>query len=378
MAFFCVVMKKKKKLRSGYTTGACAAAAAKASVAMLLTEKVQETVEIPFPAGPRASFAIVKQSLTTTAPKEILSSVIKDAGDDPDVTNGAVIEASAVFSEELHPGEEPVRIYGGTGVGRVTKKGLAVAVGEPAINPVPRKMIRDAVAEAFQEAHLSQTNILEITVSIPKGEELALKTLNHRLGIVGGLSVLGTTGIVRPVSADAWTATITASMDVAKESGLTEIILSTGRTSEKAVQEHLHFAEESQVMMGDYLHFSLVDAASHGFSKIHLAAMWAKVMKAAMRIPQTHVRNGALEVSDALVFLSKLGCDKELITKLEGSNTAREIYMRLLENNRNDMILRVCEAAREYAEEVCGLVVTVYLVDASMTIVATTDKVARG
>ncbi len=375
MAFFRVFMKKKKKLRSGYTTGACAAAAAKASVLMLLTEKAQKTIEIPFPASPRASFTIEKQLHTGNNPKKILSSVIKDAGDDPDVTNGAVIEASAVFAEELHRKKESVRIYGGTGVGKVTKKGLAIAVGEPAINPVPRKMIRDAVAEAFQEAGIQQKNIVEITVSIPKGEALALKTLNHRLGIVGGLSVLGTTGIVRPVSADAWTATITASMDVAKESFLTEIILSTGRTSEKAVQEYLHFAEEAQVMMGDYLHFSLLDAASHGFSKIHLAAMWAKVMKAAMRIPQTHVRNGALEVNDALTFLSTLGCEPELLVKLEGSNTAREIYMRLLENNRKDIVLRVCEAAREYAEEVSGLMVTVYLVDASLTIVATTDKV---
>jgi len=375
MAFFRVFMKKKKKLRSGYTTGACAAAAAKASVAMLLTGKAQETVEIPFPAGPRVSFVITKQSVGVSSKKEIKSSVIKDAGDDPDVTNGAVIEAIAIFAEELLPGKEAVRIYGGTGVGQVTKKGLAISVGEPAINPVPRQMIRDAVTEVFQEADLKQKNILEITICIPRGEELALKTLNHRLGIVGGLSVLGTTGIVRPVSAAAWTATISASMDVAKEAGLTAIILSTGRTSEKVVQEHLNFADESQVMMGDYLHYSLVDAAKHGFNKIHLAAMWAKIMKAAMRIPQTHVRNGALEVGDALTFLAGLGCEDEMIAQLQGSNTAREIYMRLLESNRNDMILRVCESARDYAEEVSGLKVTVYLVGASMTIVTTTERV---
>lgn len=368
-------MKKKKKLRSGFTTGACAAAAAKASVAMLITGKSQKTVEIPFPVSPRVSFSIVQQSITGSKQKEVRSSVIKDAGDDPDVTNGAVIEAIATFVEVLQPGNEAVRIYGGTGVGKVTKKGLAVAVGEPAINPVPRQMIRDAVAEVFLETSQEQKNILAITISIPQGEELATKTLNHRLGIVGGLSVLGTTGIVRPVSADAWTATISASMDVAKEAGLVEILLSTGRTSERAVQEHLNLADESQVMMGDYLHYSLVDAAKHGFDKIHLAAMWAKVMKAGMRIPQTHVRNGALEVSAALEFLTGLGCEKKLIAKLVGSNTAREIYIRLLENNRTDVVLRVCEAAQKYAEDVSGLAVTVHLVDASMQIVATTDRV---
>lgn len=370
-------MKKKKKLRSGFTTGACAAAAAKASVAMLITGTPQETVEIPFPASPRVSFSIVQQSVTDNRQKEVRSSVIKDAGDDPDVTNGAVIEAIATFAEGLPSGGETVRIYGGKGVGEVTKKGLAIPVGEPAINPVPRQMIREAVAEVFLETGLEQKQILEITISIPQGEELATKTLNHRLGIVGGLSVLGTTGIVRPVSADAWTATISASMDVAKEAGLTEIILSTGRTSERAVQGHLHLAEESQVMMGDYVHYSLVDAARHDFGKIHFAAMWAKVMKAGMKIPQTHVRNGALEVDAALEFLRGLGCEEELIAKLVGSNTAREIYIRLLENNRKDMIMRVCLAAQEYAEEISGLAVTVYLVDASMAIVATTDKRAQ-
>ena len=369
---FCVCMKK-KKLRSGYTTGACAAAAAKASVATLLSGQLRETVEIPFPAGPRVSFSIVKQSVANDGSGAVTSSVIKDAGDDPDVTNGAVIESTAVFAEILRSGAEKVRIYGGRGVGRVTKKGLAISVGEPAINPVPRQMIREAVAEVFTESGEQQKHVLEITVTIPQGEELAQKTLNHRLGIVGGLSVLGSTGIVRPISADAWTATISAGMDVAKEAGLTEIILSTGRTSERSVQGYLQLAEESQIMMGDYLHYSLVDAAKHGFQKIHLAAMWAKVMKAGMKIPQTHVRNGALEVKDALDFLAGLGCEKELIAVLVGSNTAREIYIRLLEQNRKDIIMRVCDAAKEYAEEVSGLKVTVYLVDASMTIVAATE-----
>ncbi|RUM40752.1 MAG: cobalt-precorrin-5B (C(1))-methyltransferase, partial [Desulfocapsa sp.] len=205
---------KKKKLRSGYTTGACAAAAAKASVATLLTHQFSKTVEIPFPAGQRVVFSITAQSATEEDGKGVKSSVLKDAGDDPDVTNGAVIESTAIFAEKLLPGAEAVRIYGGRGVGTVTKKGLAIPVGEAAINPVPRQMIRDAVAEAFTDSGEVQKKVLEITVSIPQGEELALKTLNHRLGIVGGLSVLGSTGIVRPISADAWTATISAGMDV--------------------------------------------------------------------------------------------------------------------------------------------------------------------
>ena len=363
-----------KKLRSGYTTGACAAAASKAAALLLVTGVVQNVVEIPFPDGSRVKFKIVQSQFSTPDNLVSMACVIKDAGDDPDVTNGTRIEAFVQYGMQDPARRESLVILGGAGVGTVTKKGLAVSVGKPAINPVPQKMIKDAVAEALADGGKEMDCCLDITISIPDGEKLAEKTLNYRLGIVGGLSVLGTTGIVRPVSADAWTATIATSMDVAKEAGLKEIILSTGRTSERAVQEALKLPEEAQVMMGDYLHFSLVEAAKHKFTRIHIAAMWAKVMKGGMQIPQTHVRNGALEVQAALEFLKGLGCSTELISALEGSNTAREIYGRLLDRGENQIILRVCEAAREYAKEVSGLEVIVYLVDASSTIVAKTSQ----
>ncbi|MBU1231570.1 MAG: cobalt-precorrin-5B (C(1))-methyltransferase CbiD [Proteobacteria bacterium] len=363
-----------KKLRSGYTTGACAAAAAKAAALLLLSGTKQDSVEIPFPDGSRVRFSLVSSDFAGSGKSAAQAAVIKDAGDDPDVTNGARIEASVCYGENDTKRGALLRILGGVGVGTVTKRGLAVQVGEPAINPVPRKMIRDAVSEALVEGKTNQDCCLDITISIPQGEELAEKTLNHRLGIVGGLSVLGTTGIVRPISADAWTATITASMDVARAAGLTDVILSTGRTSERAVQEHLGLPEEAQVMMGDYLHFALQEAARHNFHRIHLAAMWAKVMKGGMKIPQTHVRNGALEIKAALEFLGDLGCSPELLQTLDGSNTAREIYGRLLEQGENQVILSVCEAARIYCQEVSGLDVIVYLVDASSTIVATTER----
>lgn len=363
-----------KKLRSGYTTGACAAAASKAAALLLVTGVVQDTVVIPFPDGSRVTFTIVQSRFTDPDRQVAMACVIKDAGDDPDVTNGTRIESSVQYGIKDAAREESLVIHGGTGVGRVTKRGLAVSVGQPAINPVPRKMIRAAVTEALISGDKEKDCCLDITISIPEGERLAEKTLNYRLGIVGGLSVLGTTGIVRPVSADAWTATIATSMDVAKETGLQDIILSTGRTSERAVQEALQLPEEAQIMMGDYLHFALVEAAKHKFSRIHLAAMWAKVMKGGMKIPQTHVRNGALEVKDALEFLRGLGCNEDLLSALQGSNTAREIYGRLLDRGENEVILRVCEAAREYAMEISGLEVIVYLVDASSTIVVTTAQ----
>ena len=362
-----------KKLRSGYTTGACAAAAAKAATLMLITGVAQDQVEIPFPDGTRIAFQLCACHWSDTARTATLAAVIKDAGDDPDVTNRAQIEAEVRFVPHATPQDEQITIAGGTGIGTVTKPGLAIPVGEPAVNPVPRKMIREAVREAFSLMGIDQNRPLQVTLSIPNGEELAEKTLNHRLGIIGGLSILGTTGIVRPISAEAWTATITASMDVAREMGATEIALSTGRTSELAVQQQLQLPEEAYVMMGDYLKFSLIDAGKHGFAAIHLAAMWAKVLKGAMRIPQTHVRHGALEIKDAISFLATLGVAPAVLEGLAESNTAREIYERLVAIKAHDIIRKVCLTARDYCQDVSGLPVHIYLVHSSRQIV---DSVA--
>jgi cobalt-precorrin-5B (C1)-methyltransferase len=355
-----------KRLRSGYTTGACAAAAAKAAALVARDGTLPESVELVFPDNSLHSFTVYRARKTPTGGE---ASVIKDAGDDPDVTNGAEIVATVHFSAEEVPDKkwitmENVQIFAGVGVGTVTKPGLAVPVGEPAINPVPREMICKAVqqVESQQIAHVS--------ISIPRGEELAEKTLNHRLGIVGGLSILGTTGIVRPVSADAWKATIEASMNVAKEAGLNDIVLSTGRTSEKGAQSLLDLAVEAYAMMGDYLEFSLLKAGEKGFQTIHLAGMWAKIMKAAMQIPQTHVRNGALEVKDAAAMLAGCGVERPLLDKLQSSNTAREMYSHLEAADRHDVIHAVLIKARNYGEKVSNKEVRVYLVDAKAKVVA--------
>ncbi|MDH4321418.1 MAG: cobalt-precorrin-5B (C(1))-methyltransferase CbiD [Desulfobulbaceae bacterium] len=359
-----------KRLRSGYTTGACAAAAAKAATLALLGD-CAKTVEIPFPDTSRVAFGLCRCLKDNGA---ALASVVKDAGDDPDVTNGAEIVAQARKNSGAREGAvfldkaKNITLRAGVGVGTVTKPGLAVAVGEPAINPVPRRMILAAVSEAL--AACGAAGNIEITISVPAGEELAAKTLNHRLGIVGGLSILGTTGIVRPVSAEAWTATIATSMNVARELGIDEIVLSTGRTSERGAQAVLALPEEAYAMMGDYLEFSLLAAARHGFKRIHLAAMWAKVMKGGMAIPQTHVRHGALEAEEAVAFLRTLGVEEAVIEKMAGVNTAREIYERLSGMGRPDVIEAVCRAAKGYAEKTSGLPVSLYLVDGHGKVVA--------
>ncbi len=354
-----------RRLRSGFTTGACAAAAAKAAAFALAHGVCPEKLDIPFPDGSRHSFVIHHCKLASDT---ATASVIKDAGDDPDVTNRAAITASVCSG---HLVIDPIRcvllgnilLCGGEGVGTVTKPGLAIEVGQPAINPVPREMIVAAVGEINRELKLT------VTISVPRGTELAEKTLNKRLGILGGISILGTTGIVRPISADAWTATIKASLDVARQAGLSEVVLSTGRTSEKGAQLLLNLPEEAYAMMGDYLEFSLQEASARQFETIHLAGMWAKIMKAALCIPQTHVRNGALEVADGTKLLGQLGAGGELLQKISSSNTAREMYSHIEAAGQNQLVEAICRHAQHYCERVSSTRVKVYLVDHKAQIV---------
>lgn len=354
-----------KRLRSGYTTGACAAAAAKAATLITATGSLPEKVDLTFPDGSNHSFSVHRAK---SRPNGGTASIIKDAGDDPDVTNGAEIVATVeIVTESCKHMDtitmDNVSLRAGSGVGRVTKPGLAVAVGEPAINPVPREMIHRAVREVER-----CKNVL-VTIEVPRGEELAEKTLNRRLGILGGISILGTTGIVRPVSADAWKATIEASMNVAREAGLDDIVLSTGRTSEKGAQSLLTLPVEAYAMMGDYLEFSLRAAAERGFATIHLAGMWAKIVKAAMQIPQTHVRHGVLEVKAGAAMLAEFGVDTELLAKLQGANTAREMFGHLEAADRQDIIRGICLKARDYGRQVSNRKVKVYLIDARAKVV---------
>ena len=386
---------KSRRLRTGYTTGACAAAAAKAAAMLLLNAEGQKTgsaeVEIPFPDGSRHIFTI-KNAGCSTQEETAYAAIIKDAGDDPDITNGAEIRAEVRLTASPQNSTQgtpvqrplPVVIKGGEGVGLVTKPGLSTPVGEPAISPVPREMIRRAVLEAvdgagdFSISGMNQDDaggiqrVLEVTISVPEGRQLAKKTLNARLGIMGGISILGTTGIVRPVSSEAWTATITASMDVAKAMGIDAVVLSAGRSSEASHMKRFGFPEESYIMMGDYLEFSLLEARRHGFRKIHLSAQWAKMLKIGMATPQTHVRHGAIDIKKAVAFLEELW-QLPFASGYE-FNTAMEIFQRvseLLIPRHPALLKKVCQAAKAYAERITGGVpVTSYLVSYEGKVIA--------
>lgn len=359
-----MVKPSNRPLRSGYTTGACAAAAVKAAALLFIQDETVHKVEIPFPDGSRHSFDVQVQR---AGDGSVQASTVKDAGDDPDVTNRATIIAtiSTQPSTSTAISFAGFDLYAGEGVGTVTKPGLAVAIGEPAINPGPRQMIEAALAEVREPTSPQ----LHISISVTNGSLLAEKTLNKRLGIIGGLSILGTTGIVRPISASAWKATVSASMDVARGAGLSDIVLSTGRTSERGAQQLLELPEEAYAMMGDYLAFSLEEASTKGFQRIHYAGMWAKIMKAALHIPQTHVRNGALEVVDGAKLLCSLGASEELCQQCHGANTAREMLTYLQGAERPDLIEAICHRAKEYAEQVSGIPVTIYLINAQAEVI---------
>ncbi len=348
-----------RKLRSGYTTGACAAAAAKAATELLLHPQGPDDgtieVEIPFPDGSRVQFTALVRGIDDHGTRLIASaSVIKDGGDDPDVTNDAEIRASVAVSRKEEGTGELVTIQGGTGVGIVTKPGLSVAVGEAAITSVPRSMIRQAVREALDGGGARAAGVsMDVTISVPKGEELAKKTLNARLGIMGGISILGTSGIVRPLSADAWTSTIRTSLDVAKAVGVPEVVLSVGRASEKAHMHVYGLAEEAYVMMGDHIEFAFREAAAHDFRKIHLCAQWAKMLKISFATPHTHVKHGAIDVSEAVAFLKGRGIS---VPENRTFNTAREIYDSIVSVSGNyaPALRAVCVSAKKYAESIVG------------------------
>jgi cobalt-precorrin-5B (C1)-methyltransferase len=328
--------KDKKQLRSGYTTGACAAAVSKAATLALLSQTTVEEIQISLPVGERVNFTVhhcVFDNLQASC------LVIKDAGDDPDVTDGAEIWATVSWKNEAG-----ITLKGGRGVGTVTKLGLEVAVGMPAINPVPRKM----VLEAIRELPMPENKGLEITVSVPRGEELAKKTLNRRLGIVGGISILGTTGIVVPYSVEAYKACISQALDVAVASKCQEAVLTTGRRSEKFAQRELKLPEEAFIQMGDFVDYALRECAKRKLAKVSLWGMVGKISKLANGHFYTHISSSEVDIN----FLSKvaLNCG---VSGLRGARSAHQFLEMLPPSYAREVCNKLCLLAalrcREYA-----------------------------
>jgi len=297
-------------LRRGWTTGACATAAAKAAFAALRTGQFPDPVEIALPNGRRAAFAMAQ---TTLDGDSATAAVVKDAGDDPDVTHGALIVAQV---RRAPPGSG-VSFEAGPGVGTVTRPGLPIPPGEPAINPVPRAMIRAALGE------LTPDPDAVVRLSIPGGEVLAQRTLNGRLGIVGGLSILGTTGVVVPYSCAAWIDTIHRGIDVARAIGVEHVAGATGSVSEAAAQALHGLPEVALLEMGDFAGGMLKYLRSHPVPRVTVAGGVAKITKLAQGRLDLHSARGSADMA----ALAALAGDAALAARIAGANTVAEAFI---------------------------------------------------
>jgi cobalt-precorrin-5B (C1)-methyltransferase len=306
-----------KPLRRGWTTGTCAAAACKAAYTALVTGEFPDPVEVTLPRGERPGFAL---ATTDLADGVAAAGIVKDAGDDPDVTHGALVVATVRHGE---PGSG-VTFRAGRGVGTVTRPGLAIAPGEPAINPVPRQMICTAIAEVA--AATKQTGDVVVEISVPDGEKLAERTLNGRLGIVGGLSILGITGIVIPYSCSSWIHSIHRGIDVARASGIAHVAGATGTTSEAAVKALHRLPDIALIDMGDFVGGMLKYLRRHPVPQITIAGGVAKITKLAQGYLDLHSKRGAVDLAELAATARAAGGSQSVATLITASNTAAEAF----------------------------------------------------
>ncbi len=306
---------RQKALRAGWTTGSCASAAAKAATLLLRGQEVPGYVEIGLPSGNRVTFAVESCSVSGGRASAV---VVKDAGDDPDVTHGAHVTATVSWRDE--PGLD---LDGGEGVGVVTKPGLGLELGGPAINPTPRAMITQAVTEALD----SQDRGVRVVISVPEGEVMARKTTNKRLGIIGGISILGTTGIVRPFSTASWRASVEQAVSVMAAQGLDTLVLCTGGRTEKGAMKLLpKLPDVCFVEVGDFTGAALRKAVEHGLKQVVFVGMAGKLTKLASGVLMTHYTRSQVSTELLGGLARDMGGSAELAAEVGRANTARHAY----------------------------------------------------
>ncbi|WP_245568408.1 cobalt-precorrin-5B (C(1))-methyltransferase [Ferrimonas futtsuensis] len=331
------------ELRRGYTTGACATAASLAALQWLCggESSAPERVTIQLPIGEQASFDVIPHSLE---PGRACCAVIKDAGDDPDCTHGAAITATVALEEQ--PG---IRFEAGEGLAVVTLPGLELAVGEPAINPVPRKMMREHLLPLLQQFGLSG---VRVSISVPGGEVLAEQTIGRRLGLVGGLSILGTRGTVNPYSTSAYAASVRQSIQVARAQGLEQVVLTTGsRTEKAAMSHHPDLTDTAFIQVGDFTGVGLRAGARYGVRRLELVTMIGKLCKLVSGTMMTHVSGRPIDF-ELMASLATDHCqDKVVIDQIRQANTGRHILERVRGVLPQSYLQSLCaEAARHCAE----------------------------
>ena len=334
---------RKRPLRRGWTTGACATAATRAAYEALVTGRFPDPVEIALPSGSRVAFTLANSELLPEGVAR--AGVVKDAGDDPDVTHGALVRSTV----SRGPAGSGVVVRAGEGVGTVTKPGLPIPPGQPAINPVPREMMRQAIREVVERFGGSGDVVVEI--SVPGGQDLAAKTMNGRLGIVGGLSILGTTGIVVPFSCAAWIHSIHRAIDVAVATGVDHVAGATGSTSEAAVQRLHGLPEGALIEMGDFVGGMLKYLRRHPVRRVTIAGGFAKMTKLGQGLLDLHSGKGQVDRAWLANLLREANAPADLVERCREANSALQV---LQEAERRGVAVGalVARAARKTAHDV--------------------------
>ena len=338
--------KPQGKLRTGFTTGTCATASSKAAALAIINQKTISSVDVLLPKRDRINIKINSCEFTKNNAK---CSVIKDGGDDPDVTHGAEIFVDLSLTNNTGS----VEIDGGQGVGRVTKPGLGLEIDSAAINPTPKKMILENIQEVAEE--ILKENGIKVIISVPKGKELATKTDNPRIGILNGISILGTSGIVIPYSTASFAAAIRLQIDVVSSMNDEEVVLTTGGRSEDFAREIIKLPDHSFIQMGDFSGYTIQQCAKKGLKKAYVAGFIGKLAKMAAGVKQTHVKGGKVDMKFLSELAKRCNANPETIRKILGANTARNVQEIIMEDGVNgffdEITKEVCNQMRHHSEE---------------------------
>jgi cobalt-precorrin-5B (C1)-methyltransferase len=325
--------KPKGKLRTGFTTGTSATAGAKAGILAIINQETIEFVDVTLPKKSKIQIKIERCEFDK---QKAYCSVIKDGGDDPDVTHGAEICTEIFLTKNIGK----IEIDGGEGVGRVTKPGLGLDIDSAAINPTPKKMITKNIMEVGND--LLKKNGIKVLISVPKGMELALKTDNPRLGIIGGISILGTSGIVVPYSTASFAASIRQSIDVTIAMGNDTVVLTTGGRSEDFSRKIINLPDHCFVQMGDFAGYTVQQCAKKGIKKAYVAGFIGKLTKMGMGVKQTHVKGSKVDMKFLAEIAKRCGASDDIIEHIRKANTARHVLEIVSNENLKSYFDLVC------------------------------------
>ena len=352
---------KKEKLRTGYTTGTSATAAAKAALLSIINQTKIENVDVKLPKG---SFIKIPINLCQFDENRAMCSVIKDGGDDPDVTHGAEIVVELSFTDRINE----IEIDGGEGVGIVTKPGLGLELNKAAINPVPKKMISENLRE-IKDKHFLKKGI-KVIISVPKGKELGPKTDNPRIGILNGISILGTSGIVIPFSTASYAASIRQNLDVAIAMGNDTVVLTTGGRSEDFAKKIVDLPEHCFVQMGDFSGYTIQQCARKEIKKAYVVGFIGKLAKMAAGVKQTHVKGSKVDMNFLAELARKCNANERIIESIKKANTARHVSEIIIENNVKGFFEEICDETykhmRKHSEDKVPLDVILFDFDGNI------------